>query len=313
LTDHDVELVVLHRGIEISSIAGERRWISSMKSTPCSGISVSIPARSPGFSMTGPAVGLHRNAHLVADDVGERGLAETRGPIQQHVVERLAPLPRGRDGDMQVVANAILADVFVENRGRSPASNCASSSTRTDATTLRLASARSGSTRSVIASVPAAPPSAHARMSDWTWSAALRRWPFQPEADDSRGSEAPREVAAHTICAVGRRGVGRRAAWQLREPIPKLEDDPFRRLLANARESRSAARRRPRCTLVISSRGSIPGQHGDRQLGPMPLMPISFSKSCRSSSVRNPVQQQRILAHVRVDASVISAPVSPAS
>ena len=41
--------------------------------------------------------------------------AETGGPVQEHMVERLASLPRGRYGHMQVVANAILADVFVEN------------------------------------------------------------------------------------------------------------------------------------------------------------------------------------------------------
>ena len=56
----------------------------------------------------------HRHAHLVADHVGERRLAEAGRPVQQHVIERLAALLRGGDRDLQVLADAILADVLVE-------------------------------------------------------------------------------------------------------------------------------------------------------------------------------------------------------
>ena len=34
-------------------------------------------------------------AHLVGDDDGERGLAQSGRPRQEHMVERLAPLTRG--------------------------------------------------------------------------------------------------------------------------------------------------------------------------------------------------------------------------
>ena len=55
-----------------------------------------------------------RHAHLVADDVGQRRLAEPRRSVQQHVIERLAALFRGGDRDVQIFADAILADVLVE-------------------------------------------------------------------------------------------------------------------------------------------------------------------------------------------------------
>ena len=56
----------------------------------------------------------HRHAQLVGDDVGERRLAEPGRAVQQHVIERLAALPGGGNRDLQVLADAILADVVVE-------------------------------------------------------------------------------------------------------------------------------------------------------------------------------------------------------
>ena len=56
----------------------------------------------------------HGDAHLVADHVGERRLAEAGRAVQQHVIERLAPLPCGRDRHVEVLADAILPDVLVE-------------------------------------------------------------------------------------------------------------------------------------------------------------------------------------------------------
>ena len=51
-----------------------------------------MPARSPGFSITGPGRRPDRHAELVGDDVGERRLAEPRRAVEQHVIERLAAL-----------------------------------------------------------------------------------------------------------------------------------------------------------------------------------------------------------------------------
>ena len=74
-----------------------------------------MPARSPGFSSTGPEVARTAVAQLVGDDVGQRRLAEARRAVQQHVIERLAALLRGRDRHLQVLADAVLPDVLVEH------------------------------------------------------------------------------------------------------------------------------------------------------------------------------------------------------
>ena len=79
-----------------------------------------MPTRSPGFSIAGPGRRAHRHAHLVADHVGERGLAESRRTVQQHVIERLAALLRRGDRHLQVLADAILADVLVEQARAQP-------------------------------------------------------------------------------------------------------------------------------------------------------------------------------------------------
>ena len=73
-----------------------------------------MPTRSPGFSMAGPDVARDLHAHLVGDDVRERRLAEARRSVQEDVIERLAALFGGGDRDLQVLADAVLADVLVE-------------------------------------------------------------------------------------------------------------------------------------------------------------------------------------------------------
>ena len=76
-----------------------------------------MPARSPGFSMTGPAVVRIGRAQFVGDHVGERRLAEARRAVEQHVIERLAALGRGGNRHLQVLAHAVLADVIVQAPG----------------------------------------------------------------------------------------------------------------------------------------------------------------------------------------------------
>ena len=115
LTDHDVELVVLHRGIE-NLLDGRRQPVDLVDEEHAVLLEVrQHPGQVAGLLDDRTGGGPHRNAHLVANDVGQRGLAETRRPIQQHVIERFAPLAGGRDGHVQVVANPILADVLVEH------------------------------------------------------------------------------------------------------------------------------------------------------------------------------------------------------
>ena len=91
-----------------------------MKSTSRSCRLVSIAARSPAFSITGPAVERIGDAELVGDDVGERRLAEPGRAVEQHVIERFAALLRRRNRDLEVLAHAVLADVFVERARPQP-------------------------------------------------------------------------------------------------------------------------------------------------------------------------------------------------
>ena len=60
--------------------------------------------------------------------------------------------------------------------------------------------------------------------------------------------------------------------------------------------------RSPRSIARTSSCGSMPDSTASASFGPMPLMPISRSNSSCSSGGREPVQRQRVLADVRVDA-----------
>ena len=85
-----------------------------MKSTSRAFRFVRIAARSPGLSSTGPGRRSHRHAQLVADDIGERRLAESGRAVEQHVIERLAALARRGDRHVEVLAHALLADVVVE-------------------------------------------------------------------------------------------------------------------------------------------------------------------------------------------------------
>ena len=59
----------------------------------------------------------HGDAHLGGDDVGERGLAEAGRAVEEQVVERLAALLGGVDGDAEVVLELLLADELVEAPG----------------------------------------------------------------------------------------------------------------------------------------------------------------------------------------------------
>ena len=94
LADHDVELVVLHRRIE--DLLDRRRQpvdlVDEQHLVLLRGWSAS-PARSPGFSSTGPAVARTGTPSSLRDDVRQRRLAEPGRAVEQHVIERLA---RGR-------------------------------------------------------------------------------------------------------------------------------------------------------------------------------------------------------------------------
>ena len=114
LADDDVELVVLERRIE--DLFDHRRHpvdLVDEEHLPLGEVGQDR-RQVPGLLEHGPGRGAHGRAHLVRDDVRERRLAEARRPVQQHVIERLVPLPGGRDRHEQILAHAILPDVLVE-------------------------------------------------------------------------------------------------------------------------------------------------------------------------------------------------------
>ena len=55
-----------------------------------------------------------RDAELVGDDVGERGLPEAGRPVEEDVIEGLAPLLRGLDEDGEILLHLRLADELAE-------------------------------------------------------------------------------------------------------------------------------------------------------------------------------------------------------
>ena len=91
-----------------------------MNSTSCSCRSVSIAGQIARLLDHRPGGRADRHAHLVADDVRERRLAEAGRAVEQHVIERLAAAARRRDRHLQVVAHAILPDVVVQRSRAQP-------------------------------------------------------------------------------------------------------------------------------------------------------------------------------------------------
>ena len=72
--------------------------------------------RSPFFSSSGPEADLDRRAHLVRQNLRERGFAQSRRSVEQHVIERFAARARRLHGNLQVFLHAVLADVVGEAR-----------------------------------------------------------------------------------------------------------------------------------------------------------------------------------------------------
>ena len=68
----------------------------------------------PGTLDRGTAGRPELGAELDRHDPREGGLAETGRTMEEHVIERLAPLPRGADEDVKILAQPRLPDHLVE-------------------------------------------------------------------------------------------------------------------------------------------------------------------------------------------------------
>ena len=78
-----------------------------------------MPARSPGFSSTGPAV-VRMGSQLGGNHVRQRRFAQSRGPVQQHVIERFGAVAGRSNRHLKVVPNPVLTNVVVERARPEP-------------------------------------------------------------------------------------------------------------------------------------------------------------------------------------------------
>ena len=114
LADHDVELEVLHRGIE-HFLDRPRQAVHLVDEQHVAVVEVREDrGEVAGALERGPARRLDARPHLGRDDPGERGLAESGRTGEQHVVDGLTALLRRVQHDLQVLAQAGLADELVE-------------------------------------------------------------------------------------------------------------------------------------------------------------------------------------------------------
>ena len=115
LADHDVELVVLHRGIE-DLLHHRVQPVDLVDEQDVAGLEVreqrgevagALEHRPRGLAQVHPEL-------VRGDDVRERGLAEPGRSEHQQVIQRLAARRGGADEDLHLLAHHRLAHVLVE-------------------------------------------------------------------------------------------------------------------------------------------------------------------------------------------------------
>ncbi len=114
LADDDVEAEVLHRGIQ-ALLDDTREAVHLVDEQHVAVVEV----REDGGEVArplerGPARRRDARAHLGRDDAGQARLAEAGRTREQHVVDGLAPPLGGGEHDVEVLAQAGLADELVE-------------------------------------------------------------------------------------------------------------------------------------------------------------------------------------------------------
>ena len=180
-------------------------------------------------------------------------------------------------------------------RGRSPASYCASSSTRAAVTIADRRGSLLRSSRSACFSVSSKRRRASERLHRRVHGFFGER-PMIPQVHQRR-----EQIVAQRPARPARRRRRPRPRLRARQPILQLEHDPLGGLLADAGNGREPRRGR-RARSPDSSGGSMPDSTASASFGPIPLTPISRSNRSCSSSVAKPYSSQRVLADVRVDA-----------
>ena len=97
LPDHEVELEVLHRGVE-HLLDDVVQAVDLVDEEHVARLEVGEDRRQVAGALDDrPRGGADADAHLSGDDVRERRLAEARRPVEEHVVEHVAAAPRRGD------------------------------------------------------------------------------------------------------------------------------------------------------------------------------------------------------------------------
>ena len=114
LADEDVHVEILHgrvedlldRGLEAVDLVDEQDLF---------GLHVGQDGREVAGPLDDrPGRGLDADAHLLGDEVGQARLAQSRGPVEEDVVELLVAFAGRLDEDAQVGLDLVLADELVE-------------------------------------------------------------------------------------------------------------------------------------------------------------------------------------------------------
>ena len=112
LADHDVQRVVLHGGVE-HLLHRAREAMDLVDKQDVAG----VQARQDGGQVTRALDGRPRGdaqlrAHLRGHDARQRGLAQARRAVEQHVIQRLMAQRRGLHVDAQRLLDCVLPGVF---------------------------------------------------------------------------------------------------------------------------------------------------------------------------------------------------------
>ena len=120
LADYDVHLVVFERGIQ--DLFDDRRHAVNLVDEQyiARGEIRHDPDQIAGPFDRRPRGRPELNAHLVGDHIRQRRLSKAGRTMEQHMIQRFLALLRGRDGDLQVLADTVLADVVVQDAGAEP-------------------------------------------------------------------------------------------------------------------------------------------------------------------------------------------------
>src|SRR5258708_6635787 len=117
LADDEVELRALHGGIE-DFRHRRRQAVDLVYEEHVPGLQVGEERRQVAGALDHRAGRrVKSDPHLPRHDLRERGLAEARRPVEQHVIEGLAPRPRRLHEDAEVLPGLALPHELVEAQG----------------------------------------------------------------------------------------------------------------------------------------------------------------------------------------------------